>query len=421
MGHVRVANLGKAYKRYRGQWGRLREWLDPGGHDYHEKHWVLRGLDFQIAPGESVGIIGQNGAGKSTLLKIITGTTAPSEGSVEVGGRVAALLELGMGFHPEFSGRQNAFMAGQLLGLGNAEIAGLMPEIEEFAEIGDYIDQPVRTYSSGMQMRLAFSVATCVRPDVLIVDEALSVGDAYFQAKCIDRIRAFRESGTTLLFVSHSPGSVKSLCDRAILLDHGRVLKDGSPDQVLDYYNAVIARQHAEAEIREAEAAHGGRQTRSGNREATVATVELLSQRTGAEVRAVAVGEAATIRVSVDVHTALDELTVGIIIRDLLGNDVFGTNTFHHDMSLAHARAGSRHALDFAFPALDLGRGSYTVSVALHTRDVHVARSYDWWDHALAFQVVPGSRRFAIGVSDLPVSLRWDAGAEPAARERPQA
>ena len=198
-----VSNIGKAYKRYPGKWARVREWVT--GRPGHQQTWVLRDVSFSVSLGEAVGIIGVNGAGKSTLLKIITGTTQPTEGNVRVQGRVAALLELGMGFHPDFTGRQNVFMAGQLLGLRVDEIAGRMSEIEAFAEIGGYIDRPVRLYSSGMQVRLAFSAATAVRPDILIVDEALSVGDAYFQHKSFERIRQYRQAGSTLLIVSH-PG-----------------------------------------------------------------------------------------------------------------------------------------------------------------------------------------------------------------------
>lgn len=183
MGHIRVSGLAKAYKQYPNRWSRLLEWLLPFSRPRHHLHWILQDVDFEIQPGEAVGIVGVNGAGKSTLLKMITGTTQPTRGQIELQGRVAALLELGMGFHPDFTGRQNAFMAGQLLGMQVEEIEALMPQIESFAEIGEAIDQPVRTYSSGMQMRLAFSVATARRPDILIVDEALSVGDAYFQHK----------------------------------------------------------------------------------------------------------------------------------------------------------------------------------------------------------------------------------------------
>ena len=238
MGILIVSNVGKSYKKYSGKWARVAEWLT--GKDQHQKKWVLDDINFVVNPGEAVGIIGVNGAGKSTLLKIVTGTTEPSRGFVKMQGRVAAMLELGMGFHPDFTGRQNAVMAGQLLGISTIEINACMPAIEQFAEIGDYIDRPVRTYSSGMQMRLAFSVATAVRPDILIVDEALSVGDAYFQHKSFNRIREFREQGTTLLIVSHDRSAIQSLCDRAILLESGRVAKDGPPEEVMDYYTMIL-------------------------------------------------------------------------------------------------------------------------------------------------------------------------------------
>ena len=179
-------------------------------------------------------LLGPNGAGKSTLLKLLTGTTQPTEGSMHIEGRVAALLELGLGFHPDFTGRQNAVMAGQLMGLSARDVTALMPEIEQFAEVGAYFDQPLRTYSTGMGVRLAFSVATAARPDVLILDETLSVGDAYFGHKCMRRIREFRAAGTTLLLVSHDPIAVKTLCDRALLLERGQVVRDGAPDTVLE-------------------------------------------------------------------------------------------------------------------------------------------------------------------------------------------
>ena len=243
MGSIRVSNLGKAYKQYASRWSRLAELLLPFGKKQHQLKWILQDIDFHIEAGEAVGIIGINGAGKSTLLKLITGTTQATTGQVNTSGRVAALLELGMGFHPDFTGRQNALMAGQLAGWGTTEISALMPQIEDFAEIGEYIDQPVRVYSSGMQVRLAFSVATAIRPDILIVDEALAVGDVFFQQKCFDRIRAYCAAGTTLLFVSHAVGTVYSLCNRAILIAGGRIALDSTPRAVIDLYNAQILRQ----------------------------------------------------------------------------------------------------------------------------------------------------------------------------------
>ena len=413
MGYLRVRNLGKAYKRYPQKWGRLAEWVGLGMH--HELTWVLRDVSFDVAAGEAVGIVGANGAGKSTLLKLIAGTVRPTTGAFEVGGRVAALLELGIGFHPEFTGRQNAQMAGHILGFSGDRMNGLMEGIEAFAEIGAYLDQPVRTYSSGMQTRLAFSVATAVRPDILIVDEALSVGDTYFQHKSFDRIRQFRDQGTTLLFVSHSAGAVKTLCDRAILLDHGQVLRDDSPDAALDYYNAMIAAQRAEYQIRQTEAETGRTTTRSGTAEASIVDIELLCD--GTPVRALLGGAALTIRITIVARAAVPDLTAGILIRDRLGNDIFGTNTFHLGVNRTNVGAGERTIVEFAFPRLDLGAGSYSLTAALHRDGVHTASNFDWWDRAVVFQVVRKPGPMTIGVCALQVSASWcsaDDGARAA-------
>jgi lipopolysaccharide transport system ATP-binding protein len=250
-----------------------------------------------VQPGEAVGIIGINGAGKSTLLKMVTGTTQPTTGSVRMEGRVAALLELGMGFHPDFTGRQNVYMAGQLLGYTQQELSQLMPVIEAFAEIGDYIDQPVRVYSSGMQMRLAFSVATATRPDVLIVDEALSVGDIYFQHKSFERIREFGRQGTTLLIVSHDKQAIQSICTRAILLNQGRLAMQGEPEAVMDYYNALLA-EHQNQQVKQQENNAGKVQTISGTGEVVIDSVQLLDAQ-GLPTEVVCVGQSVTLQVAV--------------------------------------------------------------------------------------------------------------------------
>lgn len=236
MGTITVNNLGKAYKQYPTRWARLAEWVDPRNKPRHHLHWVLRDINFTVQPGEAVGIIGINGAGKSTLLKMITGTTQPTTGSVQINGRVAALLELGMGFHPDFTGRQNAFMAGQLAGLNQQQIESILIGVEKFADVGNYFDKPVRIYSSGMQARVAFAVATSITPDVLIVDEALSVGDIGFQAKCMQRMQSLLDQGVTVLFVSHALNQVRQFCNRALYLEHGGVRAWGVADEVCDLY-----------------------------------------------------------------------------------------------------------------------------------------------------------------------------------------
>jgi lipopolysaccharide transport system ATP-binding protein len=396
MSSIRVNKLGKAYRQYHHRWGRLLEWVLPWGGPRHRLKWVLRDISFQLAPGEAVGIIGVNGAGKSTLLKLITGTAQPTTGSVAIGGRVAALLELGMGFHPDFTGRQNAYMAGQLLGLTVDELDALMPQIAAFADIGDYLDQPVRVYSSGMQMRLAFSVATARRPDVLIVDEALSVGDAFFQHKSFDRIREFQQSGTTLLIVSHDRAAIQSICDRAILLDRGGIAKQGTPEEVMDYYNALIA-ERENSTVTQVATAEGRVQTTSGTGEATVTEITLEdAERKPLEV--LNVGTAVTLRIKVMVNAPLPRLVLGYMIKDRLGQQVFGTNTHHMQAPLTGLQPGDTVEYHFRFP-LNLGPGSYSITTALTSSETHLSDNYEWRDLAFLFIVVNMSRRQFVGTS----------------------
>ena len=403
MGTITVTNLGKAYKQYPTRWARLAEWLDPRDKPRHQLHWVLQDINFTVQPGEAVGIIGINGAGKSTLLKMITGTTQPTTGSVHISGRVAALLELGMGFHPDFTGRQNAFMAGQLLGISSDEIARLMPEIEAFAEIGAYIDQPVRVYSSGMQMRLAFSVATAIRPDVLIVDEALSVGDAYFQHKSFDRIREFRKQGTTLLIVSHDKAAIQSICDRAILLNAGKLAMEGEPEAVMDYYNAMLA-DHQNQTVKQEVTVDGKIQTISGTGEVTLAEVALLDA-AAQPIEMVAVGQAVSLRVKAACKSQVEELVVGYMIKDRLGQPVFGTNTYHHKRKLQNLRGDETIEFSFDFQA-NLGPGTYSVAIALHADDTHLGKNYEWRDHALVFNMINIDKDEFVGVAWIPPVVR---------------
>ncbi len=396
MGKITVSDLGKAYKKYPTRWARLAEWVIPGHKKRHELAWVLQDINFTVSPGEAMGIVGMNGAGKSTLLKMITGTTMPTTGSVEITGCVAALLELGMGFHPDFTGRQNAYMAGQLLGLTVENIDRLMPEIEDFAEIGDYIDQPVRMYSSGMQMRLAFSVATAQRPDVLIVDEALSVGDAYFQHKSFDRIRKYRDQGTTLLLVSHDKGSVQAICDRAILLNSGKLAREGEPESVMDFYNAMLADKEnhkVEQKIQD----DGKIQTISGTGEATVTDVALLNEQ-GERVELIDVGESVTLQVSVKANKRIPQLILGYGIKDRLGQVVYGTNTFHTEQVLGDFEAEERCTFNIKFSA-NIGPGTYSVQTALVSSDTHLENNFEWRDLALVFKVVNMSKTHFVGTA----------------------
>jgi lipopolysaccharide transport system ATP-binding protein len=376
MGTITVSNLGKAYKQYPTRWSRLAEWVSPTHKPRHTLKWVLQDINFTMMPGEAVGIIGINGAGKSTLLKMITGTTQPTVGSVNITGRVAALLELGMGFHPDFTGRQNAYMAGQLLGMSAGEIANLMSEIETFAEIGDYLDQPVRVYSSGMQVRLAFSVATAHRPDVLIIDEALSVGDIFFQQKCFARIKEYKALGTTLLFVSHDAAAISALCDKVLFVSNGVIAHYGEPKQGLDLYLATVLReQHISAEIQNAEPEEVEALEWVEELDGSIDTgrVEIKSSIRASNnqvVSAVTSGDEVTLVIQLRFLQNCSSPSVGFTVTDAKGLLIYGTRTSDMNMVIDDVKAGELLDVRFTFKAAIQG-GDYTVDVGVAKDVLH--------------------------------------------------
>jgi lipopolysaccharide transport system ATP-binding protein len=384
MSSIIVKDICKSYKKYNTRYDRLIEWFSPFKSLRHTVTDILKDISFTVNPGEAVGIIGVNGAGKSTLLKIITGTTAPTRGSVQINGRVAALLELGMGFHPDFSGRENVYMSGQLLGMSIAQINTLMQQIEDFAEIGQYIDQPVRTYSSGMQVRLAFSVATALRPEILIVDEALSVGDAYFQAKCFARIKEYKARGTTLLIVSHDQAAIANLCSRAILIEKGRIVADAVPTDVMNLYNAKLSKSSESMDIKLQEG-----KTVSGDLRAVVEDFYILDQEQR-KIETVLVAQPCSLCFAVNNKEIEKGLTLGFHIRDRLGNVVFGTNTLALKADISHI---GRKLVKFNMN-LNIGVGEFSVSAALHKERDHYEECYHWIDGIGSFFVVTPDKIF---------------------------
>jgi lipopolysaccharide transport system ATP-binding protein len=397
-GQLVVENLSKVYRNWNSEWLRIASWFGAQPKPA-EEHWVLRDVSFAIGPGEAVGVIGQNGAGKSTLLKIITGTAQPSEGRVMRTGRVAAILELGMGFNQDLTGRQNAYHSAGLMGYTQSEIEAAMPEIEAFAEIGEYFDQPVRTYSSGMQVRVAFAVATAFKPDLLIVDEALSVGDSYFQHKSFERMRRFRENGTSIMLVSHGMSDVKALCDRVILLDRGKVLKVGEPEVVVDYYNALIAeKESASQTIEQKRSKHGWTLTRSGTFEVTVEQLGFFDPADNRPLGVLQVGSRVRLVLDAVAHEDIERLVLGYMIRDKQGHVVWGTNTWHTRQVLENLWAGERVRFTLEFTCT-LGPGSYSISPALVSSDTHLENNYEWTDNMLVFDVVNFEHPIFIGTS----------------------
>lgn len=404
MAAIVVSNLSKAYKLYQSRWGRLLNWVFPMSRARYEERWVLRDVNFTVPEGKALGIIGMNGAGKSTLLKMIVGTSIPSTGSVHLNGSVAALLELGMGFHPDCTGRENAIMSLQMQGLNNAQINALLPGIELFSEIGDYFDLPVRVYSSGMQVRLAFAVATSYSPDILIVDEALSVGDAYFQHKSFQRIRQLRKQGTTILLVSHDKSVIQAICDRAILLNDGHVALEGDPETVMNHYNALLAQRDDQAvqhiPLEQSQAI----QVVSGSGQININTVQILD-REGKRAELLEVGRPVSLHIQLEAVDTVSDLVVGYSIKDRLGQDIFGTNTAYLNYALPSLTAKKVVTIVFDFE-LNIGPGNYSVSVAVHGGVSHIDNNYQWKDLALVFTVANLDHQPFVGVAFIPPSVR---------------
>lgn len=405
---LRVDNVSKQYRIYDRPSDRLTESLSRGRLRRHREFWALRDITFDIEGGTTVGIIGQNGCGKSTLLQIIAGTLTPTHGSVWYEGRISALLELGAGFDAEFTGVENVYMSASLMGLSRRETSRIFPDIERFAEIGQFIYQPVKTYSSGMYIRLAFAIAASVEPDILIIDEALAVGDAVFQHRCLRRIKDLRDRGTTVLFVSHDTAAVRALCDRAILLNSGQLIADGAPADILNDYQRIVM------EREEAYAAHSASSStnkthsseelpainysyRHGDGSAEIVGADFCdTSRQRTEI--VDSGTSVVVRVQVRFHRALVEPVIGFLIRNKHGIHAYGTNTKEQQLQMGAIEPGQTLTVSFAFDCW-LGIDNYSISFAVHSQGGH---AYDWVDGALFFRVV--SKTLLEGVANLNAS-----------------
>ncbi|MFW7378364.1 MAG: ABC transporter ATP-binding protein [Oligoflexus sp.] len=399
---ITIENLSKAFKVYPKRSDRLKEWLTFGQKSYHQDYWALRNINLKMDEGEVFGLIGMNGAGKSTLLKILTGTMFPTLGQFQMKGRVAALLELGTGFHGELTGRDNVRLNGRLLGLTDQEIDSKMDIIKDFCELGDFFDKPVRTYSSGMYVRLAFSLASSIEPDVLIIDEALSVGDAYFQQKCLRRIERFKEEGTTILFVSHDPGAIKLLCDRVGLLNRGQLLAEGDAQDMLEEYNALLAKvdgHGCQYSIDRSHEISNEATLVAGNRRAEIKQVQLVNEQ-GRSITAIVTGQKVKLVVEAQFNSDIQNPTVGILIRDRLGYDIFGTNTAEMHIPTDSFRDRDQVRFSFEFE-MNIGPGDYTITVAMHSSKTHVEECYQWVDRILTFKVLPRPDFQFLGVSYL--------------------
>jgi len=415
---IKVRNVTKMYRVYSAPKERLKEILLLNRRRFHQEFWALEGISFEVQPGEVFGIVGPNGSGKSTLLEIVTSTLEPTGGQVITQGRIATLLSLGAGFNPEFTGRENVFLHGEIMGLSRAEVARSIPEVERFAEIGEFMDRPVKTYSTGMSLRLAFAAAIHVEPEILVVDEVLAVGDAIFVNRCVKKFEEFRRRGVTVLLVSHDVGLVKLLCDRAMLLYRGRALALGDPSEVVNRYNGLVLerqREFAEAHppsTREQPVVQTSSAVdpsgdpkpmlysfRHGDRQAEVVRAELLNQ-AGKPARAFCSGETMQVRVEVWFREPHTRPVVGIMIRTRIGMEVYGTNTELEQAGPGPAARGDSIEVTFEF-ACRLTAQEYTLTVATQSHD---GTSHDWLDDVLTFQVVDTRR--AAGVANLEACVR---------------
>ena len=409
---LKVNNVGKRYEIYEAPHHRLFQTLLRGRKQFYKEFWALRDISLEVKRGECIGIIGRNGSGKSTLLQIIAGTLARTTGEVEVNGKVSALLELGSGFNPEFTGRENVYMNGAIIGLTKAEIDKKFDEIAAFADIGDFIEQPVKIYSSGMYVRLAFAVATCADPEILIVDEVLSVGDIYFQAKCMDKIRKMMQKGCATLFVSHSMETVKSLCTQTAYLEDGVLARIGVPEDVVNLYHGVIAKseiQRHEIKTIKGDSSptvsnHGLKnqnisqkfivnskfdnfpsEDRYGDHRVLIRNVQILNK-DEEEVNVVNFLDKIILRYHIEFNIQTNDYNIGFLCRNINGITVFGSRTNELIEEVPLKKKGDRAIVDFVFTNR-LGNGVYTISGAVTNRRKFLLPDYhDWINNAVTFK-----------------------------------
>ena len=395
---LEVKNITKIYKIYKSNFDRLKEIFTKK--IYHKEFISNNNISFDLYEGETLGIIGVNGAGKSTILKIIAGVINPTSGEILRHGRVTALLELGTGFNDELSGYENIFLNGTLIGMTQEECEQKAKEIIAFSELGDYIYEPIKTYSSGMKMRLAFSIAIYSEPQILIVDEALSVGDAHFAAKSTKALRERKEQNMSIIYVSHDLNSLKLLCDRVVLLSHGLAIEEGKPEDVINNYNFLISKLNDEDEkmsIKE------DAKNSFGTFDVEITDVTIKGENSNSNV--ITSGESATIEIKINSKIDIADMTVGIMIRDRFGQDIFGTNTYHHKLNIDF-KADKEYLCSYKMP-LNIGSGKYSITTALHSDDTHLTNCSHWLDYAADFEVAGVDGETFVGICRLTPKIEF--------------
>jgi len=406
---VQFSNVSKSYSIYAAPRDRLKELATFQRRKFHTEFWALRDVSFDVRRGETFCVIGENGSGKSTLLQIAAGILAPTSGTATAHGRVAALLELGSGFNPEFSGKDNVYLNGAILGLSTKDMDRRFPDIEAFAEIGDFIQQPVKMYSSGMAVRLAFAVAIHVDPEILLVDEALAVGDVYFRQRCMRKVHELRQRGVTILFVSHATGDVKALGDRALWLEKGVVKALGKTDLVVSQYLAAMSEKdrayqvHEQAHEFPLDAARSAQAPeeiveeipnvdhRFGDGNAEVIGIAVLDIE-GARVASLKPDSTIVVRISVRAKANLDRPIVGFMLRNHLGLDFAGTNTARERQDLPPMMAGDVCTVDFYLDLPALYASTFSFSPAIANGSLDHYSMCDWIDNAVVLQMEKSSQ-----------------------------
>jgi lipopolysaccharide transport system ATP-binding protein len=401
---VEFQSVSKSYAIYDHPGDRLKELLTFNRLKRHRDFWALHDVSFDVKRGETFCIVGQNGSGKSTMLQIVAGILQPTAGTATIQGRVSALLELGAGFNPEFTGRDNVYLNASILGLTKKEIDERYGDIEAFAEIGDFIHQPVKTYSSGMVVRLAFAVAIHVDPEVLLVDEALAVGDIYFRQRCMRKVHELRSRGVTILFVSHAVSDVKAIGDRVLWLDHGRVIELGEPDRVVAKYLAAMNEKDSAYRHHVAEAVEARRAVvqapevvetipnidhRYGDGRAEVIGIAVLDKG-GAPIHLLEPSSRIVVRISVRAKDYLATPNVGFMLRNQLGIDFSGTNTAREGVELPPMQSGDVYTVDFHVELPELYPAAFSFSPAIADGGLDRYSMCDWIDNAIALQMSKG-------------------------------
>lgn len=391
---LEVENVCKEFKLYNRPWHRLKEIIMR--RSFHRTHRALDSISFKVSSGETLGILGRNGAGKSTLLKMLNGVLLPDSGQINITGRVTGLLELGTGFDPNLSGLQNITGNGLLLGMTRQQIEERREAIVEFSELGAFIHEPIRTYSSGMGMRLAFSIAIHADPDTFLIDEALSVGDGHFQQKCMRRIKEFRANGGSIIFVSHDLNAVKMICDRVIVLSEGKVVANGEPEDAVNIYNQLLGGEDDEYSERTV------LETGYGSRKAVLEDITFAGQLSQSSI--LASGDTAILDVTIAAEVDLADVSLGMMVRDRFGQDIFGTNSHYLNAPITLTR-GERKHLRYSFK-MRLAPGKYTITLALHDGADHTVNCYHWRDNAIGFEVAGITGTFFGGICDLEPNLQ---------------